>query len=164
MTSSRKDLRAWSRSRTMLLCVLLALVAAPCSLAQVDTFFSELPPVAGPEVSAPAPSGVLQAKLAAAPAEILVPAASAPVEIVVPAAAPSEVTVPGGTAAELLVQAASSIPAAVPAAAPAPSQELPVYHVDLDLSASPFNTVQASCKTTYLTKWTLSDFFFILFN
>ncbi|CAL8470357.1 g9899 [Coccomyxa elongata] len=134
MTSSRKDRKTWSLARRTLLCVLLALAAAPCSLAQQGTF-SELPPVAAPEVSAPAPSGVLQSKLAAAPAEILVPAASAPVEIVVPAAAPSEVTVPGGTAAELLVQAAAPTPAAVPAAAPAPSQELPVYYV-----CWPFNT------------------------
>ena len=144
MISSRKDRKTWSCSRRVLLCVLLALAAAPCSLAQTGTFFAELPPVPGPVASAPAPSGVLQAKLAAAPAEILVPAASAPVQIVVPAAAPSEVTVPGGTAAELLVQAAAPTPTAVPAAAPAPSQELPVYYVDLDFSDSPFNTVQAS--------------------
>ncbi len=151
MTSSCKDRKTWSLARRTLLCVLLALAAAPCSLAQQGTFFSELPPVAAPEVltSAPAPSGVLQAKLAAAPAEILVPAASAPVEIVVPAAAPSEVTVPGGTTAELLVQATAPTPAAVPAAAPAPSQELPVYYVELDLSDSPFSTVQASCKPSF---------------
>ena len=133
----------------MLLCVLLALAAAPCSLAQADTFFTDLAPVAGPEVSAPGPSGVLQSKLAAAPADILVPAASAPVEIVVPGAAPSEVTVSGGTAAELLVEAAAPTPTAVPATAPAPSQELPVYHIELDLSDSPFSNVQAKLQSIF---------------
>ncbi|BDA44394.1 hypothetical protein COCOBI_05-5780 [Coccomyxa sp. Obi] len=97
MASSRNNLKAWSRSRRTVLCVLLALASAPCLLAQRDTFFSELAPIAAPEVSAPAPSGVLQSTRAAAPAEILVPAAPAPVEIVVPAAAPSEVCWPFNT-------------------------------------------------------------------